>query len=339
MKGYSFRSLTDLVLKIFKTKVNAGTGLSGGGSLEADRTLSVKYGTAAGTATQGNDSRLSDSREWTAATIGQAETEAGTASTRRAFTAQRVRQAIVAWWIGITGTFGRDLVTSTNAITARVKLGLGEHALRWPTWGEVTGKPSTFTPTSHTHPWGQITEKPPQSLRWPSWAEVTGKPDPWPVGVCYTQYPGTPTPQSIFGGSWKKLFANEGVFFRTEGGKSLPFGAGIQSDENKSHSHSGVATGSGAHSHTRGTMNITGAVTINQIANSGTGAFFRSSASAAASQSLSGYSGSRYTFDASRSWTGNTSQAPAHTHPLSINSSGDEARPINRTIVVWQRTA
>ncbi len=43
------------------TKVIAGDGLSGGGSLAADRTLSVKYGTTAGTAAQGNDSRIVNS--------------------------------------------------------------------------------------------------------------------------------------------------------------------------------------------------------------------------------------------------------------------------------------
>lgn len=42
--------------------INSGTGLSGGGDLSADRTLSVTYGTTSGTACQGNDSRLSDSR-------------------------------------------------------------------------------------------------------------------------------------------------------------------------------------------------------------------------------------------------------------------------------------
>lgn len=36
----------------------SGTGLSGGGDLTADRTLSVKYGTTSGTAAQGNDSRI-----------------------------------------------------------------------------------------------------------------------------------------------------------------------------------------------------------------------------------------------------------------------------------------
>ncbi len=38
--------------------VTAGTGLTGGGSLAADRTFAVSYGTAAGTAAQGNDSRI-----------------------------------------------------------------------------------------------------------------------------------------------------------------------------------------------------------------------------------------------------------------------------------------
>lgn len=49
----------------------------------------------------GNDSRLSDAREWSAETVSQVEAEAGTATTRRAWTAQRVWQAIAAWWEGI----------------------------------------------------------------------------------------------------------------------------------------------------------------------------------------------------------------------------------------------
>ena len=42
--------------------VTAGTGLTGGGDLAADRTLTVTYGSTAGTAAQGNDPRLSDAR-------------------------------------------------------------------------------------------------------------------------------------------------------------------------------------------------------------------------------------------------------------------------------------
>jgi hypothetical protein len=48
------------------TQMIAGTGLSGGGTLEANRTFTVLYGTTAGTAAQGNDARLSDARTPTA---------------------------------------------------------------------------------------------------------------------------------------------------------------------------------------------------------------------------------------------------------------------------------
>ncbi len=41
------------------------------------------------------------SGEWSADTVSQLEAEAGTATTRRAWTAQRVRQAIAAWWDSI----------------------------------------------------------------------------------------------------------------------------------------------------------------------------------------------------------------------------------------------
>lgn len=76
--------------------------LSGRPTLGGAAALNV--GTTAGTVAAGNDARLTDAREWTAATILQAEAEAGTATTRRAWTAQRVRQAIAAWWATITLT-------------------------------------------------------------------------------------------------------------------------------------------------------------------------------------------------------------------------------------------
>ena len=40
------------------TTITAGTGLTGGGDLSANRTLAVSYGATAGTACQGNDSRI-----------------------------------------------------------------------------------------------------------------------------------------------------------------------------------------------------------------------------------------------------------------------------------------
>ena len=73
--------------------LSVGTGLAvSGGSLV------VSYGTGSTVACRGDDARLSDSREWSADTVSQAEAEAGTSTTRRAFTPQRVFQAVAAWW-------------------------------------------------------------------------------------------------------------------------------------------------------------------------------------------------------------------------------------------------
>ena len=74
------------------------------------------------------DPRLNDAREWTAETVPQAEAEAGTAATRRAWTAQRVRQAIVAWWESVSSSWGRGFVASADAGAARTALQLGTAA-------------------------------------------------------------------------------------------------------------------------------------------------------------------------------------------------------------------
>ncbi|QDF17127.1 minor tail protein [Gordonia phage William] len=57
--------------------VNAGTGLEGGGTLDTSRTLSVKYGNTAGTAAQGDDARLSDTRTPTDNTVSTAKIQNG----------------------------------------------------------------------------------------------------------------------------------------------------------------------------------------------------------------------------------------------------------------------
>lgn len=81
------------------------------------------------------DSRLTDSREWSEETVTQAEAEAGVSSTRRAWTAQRVRQAINAWWQLVTSGFGRNLVSASNEQAARNVLQL-TYPSTAPTVGE-----------------------------------------------------------------------------------------------------------------------------------------------------------------------------------------------------------
>lgn len=80
--------------------------------------------------TMNTDPRLSDAREWTAETVSQAEAEAGTSTTRRAWTPQRVRQSIEFFWESATTPFGRVLAQTPSASTARGSLELGDSATR-----------------------------------------------------------------------------------------------------------------------------------------------------------------------------------------------------------------
>ena len=61
-----------------------------------------------------SDGRLSDSREWSGLTVSQAEAEAGTSTARRAWTAQRIKQAINK----VVSTLSDAATTSVAAIRA-----------------------------------------------------------------------------------------------------------------------------------------------------------------------------------------------------------------------------
>lgn len=80
--------------------------------------------------------------EWSAATVDQAEAEAGTATTDRKWTSQRVRQAIAAWWLTASSAFGRTLATAADAAAARAALVLGTAALA------ATGQADPNVPTN-----------------------------------------------------------------------------------------------------------------------------------------------------------------------------------------------
>ena len=95
------------------------------------------------------------------------------------------------------------------------------------------------------------------------------------------------------------------------------------------HTHSGTSSSNGAHTHTRGTMDIKGS-----FVNSGMeGNFANTSSGAIVSDSLSytGYYHSSgratwsggFNFQASRNWTGATSSNGAHTHTMTTGNASN----------------
>ena len=94
----------------------------------------------------------------------------------------------------VAGTFAVKNFSGSAAVTVNIPTKTSNltndsgFVNRWPAWGEVTGKPSTFAPSAHTHTIAQISDlhadwdallkvTPSAYLtRWPSWTEVTGKP-------------------------------------------------------------------------------------------------------------------------------------------------------------------
>jgi hypothetical protein len=85
------------------------------------------------------DTRLTDAREWSATTITQSEAETGVATTRRAWTAQRVRQAIAAWWTGSADKTKLDGIAAGAQVNVPTDLGYTTGA----TAGTITSSTGT----------------------------------------------------------------------------------------------------------------------------------------------------------------------------------------------------
>lgn len=81
---------------------------------------------ALGEKVSNDDPRLSDSREWSESIVAQNEAEAGTATTARKWTSERVRQAAVAAWNALSSAWGRGFVASADAAAGRAALSVRE---------------------------------------------------------------------------------------------------------------------------------------------------------------------------------------------------------------------
>ena len=96
------------------------------------------------------------------------------------------------------------------------------------------------------------------------------------------------------------------------------------------HTHSGTSSSNGAHTHSRGTMDITGTfwrLTVNEDGFVGTnGAFYQSGDHHQAGLGFQGDGESQnydIYFQASRSWTGETSSNGAHTHTMTTGNASN----------------
>ncbi len=124
----------------------------------------------------------------------------------------------------------------------------------------------------------------------------------------------------------------------------------LSTAEMPAHSHTYSMGTAGGHDHTRGSMNITGSFLVDDMmlghhgSAKPTGAFVEGSRYDydASSDLGGGEDGGMLKFDASRTWEGNTSYAAAHSHSLSIGSTGSgkswDSRPKYVAAYIWVRT-
>jgi hypothetical protein len=142
------RKTAELATGVQPTRlISTGTGLTGGGDLSADRTISVQFGTIAGTVAEGNDSRIVGAAQ--ASSLGTAAYAAvgdfdasGTASTAVAAHVaatdphpqyltsaegnaayQQLDADLTAIAALSTASYGRSLLTALSASAASISLG------------------------------------------------------------------------------------------------------------------------------------------------------------------------------------------------------------------------
>lgn len=90
-----------------------------------------------------------------------------------------------------------------------------------------------------------------------------------------------------------------------------------------SHTHSGSTSSAGRHTHTRGTMDITGSFPVDDHKISYVeGAFYSNGTCPNSDNRDSENASFKCTFSAARSWKGSTSAAGSHSHTMSLNNTG-----------------
>lgn len=100
-------------------------------------------------------------------------------------------------------------------------------------------------------------------------------------------------------------------------------GTALTIEQLPSHTHSGSTNTTGNHAHTRGSMNITGRFhTDDQFAETGNSGCFYGDMTYVSRGADNDKPGASMVFDASRSWSGETSYNGQHQHTVSVSNTG-----------------
>ena len=226
-------------------------------------------------------------------------------------------------------------------------------------WASNSPLPAyTFSDADYLTGWDFVGSAPPTKNEFDAWFRLVDTKLNWlynqmqdtasklyPVGSVYISFNAT-DPSTLFGGTWTRLkdtflLANGDSYAPNTSGGSATKTIGVNNLPAHTHSCSTV----GNHTHTRGSMNITGNFggTDVQSGYYGNGAFAVNSWgnwSDEGGKYQSGY-GKNMNFDASRTWSGSTSANGQHTHTIGNTGSG---LPLNimppyQTVYMWKRTA
>lgn len=220
-------------------------------------------------------------------------------------------------------------------------------------WASASPLPAyTFTDEDYTDGWDFVGSAPPTKNQFDAWFKSVDERLKWlydemqatagklyPIGSVYISFNST-NPSTLFGGTWTRL---KDRFLLASGDSYAPNTTGGSATKtltiNNLPSHTHSCGSAGAHTHTRGTMNITGTFGGAIDTADWSGAFYKIS-NIPRMNDADGHH-MKTGFDASRSWTGATSSNGAHTH--TIGSTGS-ALPLNimppyQTVYMWRRTA
>ena len=219
----------------------------------------------------------------------------------------------------------------------------------------------TFTDSDYITGWDFVGSAPPTKNEFDAWFRATDEKlnylysqlqdtasKLYPIGSVYISFNST-DPSTLFGGTWVRLkdrfllACGDSYAPNTTGGSATKT---IATSNLPSHTHS--ISWDGGHTHTRGSMNIsgtfgTGGNTPALYKGDTSGAFYNSGTDG--NKFSNGTTNwdrtSQVTLDASRNWWGETSWNGHHTHTIGNTGSGLplNVMPPYTTVYAWRRTA